>query len=843
LFTRKLFLRFASAAILVLNGVAGFAQFPHLVLKDLLEKYPHARADTVKVRLLLQLDSFYLYKMPDEKHIFDSALLLGIEAKELSESLHFQAGYDDALYMIANTYAEMDDFASAQGVLNGTQGLERVKILIMLGERYIYNPDQLRQNLDSAYPFIRQALQVSESMRDTVSLHNSLRLLGKYYFIKGDFRAGKDCFTRVIEDYHRAGNAEQEAFWWSELGIYMPHADSTFEDARHSIQMSLSIYRKLGKKEEELDAVEDLSYLNLQHGNLGPAEEGYMEALDLARSLGSRRLFPYYSNIAEINRLKGNYNICLFYALAAVRNMDSLNDRNTAGVIYSRLADAYSALGETDEALEWYRRGLANLVDYTSEYRFNIFGQIVHGMLLQGHPAQALVFLQTFVHDYPPPRRVDKEMVAASAGDCYDALGQYGRAEASYLKMIALDDEALKYLNNESQGERGNKITGSKAYYTIGRFYVDRGKFARAKPFLIKSLGFRVFAPSHSLQNDIHWLLFKIDSAEKNYPGAIEHLEVCRLLSADLFNEAKIRQVEELKIQYDLDKKEKDLEVLRSAEQLQGQALQKAELARKYTYLLVFILLVLLAVLYSRYRLKQQNNIKMKEQQDEINAQYKSLQDLSVTQQRLLAEKEWLIKEMHHRVKNNFHMVAGLLGRQIGYLKTNEAIEAIGVSQRRVDSMALIHQKLYQSEGLSAVNMREYIHELVDYLRDSFNIAKTIQFQLQIEPIQLSLSYCLPIALILHEAATNSIKYAFPGSFSGIIRISLAMKLPNELLLVISDNGVGMPEGFTSNPQGSMGMNLMRGLCDDLEASFELVNFNGTEIRITFHYDPGTIVE
>jgi two-component sensor histidine kinase len=182
-------------------------------------------------------------------------------------------------------------------------------------------------------------------------------------------------------------------------------------------------------------------------------------------------------------------------------------------------------------------------------------------------------------------------------------------------------------------------------------------------------------------------------------------------------------------------------------------------------------------------------------------------------------------------------MVTGLLGTQIGYLKNNEAISAIGESQRRVESMALIHQKLYQSENLSAVNMREYIYELVDYLRDSFNIPKAIQFQLQIDPIELSLTHCIPIALILNEAITNAIKYAFGENQSGIIKILLTFESSNVLLLVIADNGVGMPAGFNINSRSSMGMNLMRGLSEDIEASFKMANHNGTEIRITFHYE------
>jgi two-component sensor histidine kinase len=108
----------------------------------------------------------------------------------------------------------------------------------------------------------------------------------------------------------------------------------------------------------------------------------------------------------------------------------------------------------------------------------------------------------------------------------------------------------------------------------------------------------------------------------------------------------------------------------------------------------------------------------------------------------LVREKERLVKEIHHRVKNNFHMVMGLLGTQSDYLKTDEAISAMTESQHRVQAMSLIHQKLYQSDNLSGINMAAYIHELVDFLADSLDTGHLIEFNLQIKAIELNLSHC-----------------------------------------------------------------------------------------------------
>jgi len=214
----------------------------------------------------------------------------------------------------------------------------------------------------------------------------------------------------------------------------------------------------------------------------------------------------------------------------------------------------------------------------------------------------------------------------------------------------------------------------------------------------------------------------------------------------------------------------------------------------------------------------------------------------------LVTEKEWLVKEIHHRVKNNFHTVSGLLAAQAEYLKTNEAIKAMNESRNRVHAMSLIHQKLYQSENLSAINMPGYIHELTDYLRDCFNTPKSLRFNLQVEPVELNLSYCMPLGLILNEAITNAIKYAFPGNKNGIINIALKHIQGHNLLFSISDNGIGLPLSISDNgiglPQNfddvnarSMGMKLMRGLSEDIDGKFTVTGNNGTTIVVEFIYD------
>ena len=200
----------------------------------------------------------------------------------------------------------------------------------------------------------------------------------------------------------------------------------------------------------------------------------------------------------------------------------------------------------------------------------------------------------------------------------------------------------------------------------------------------------------------------------------------------------------------------------------------------------------------------------------------------------MLDEKEWLVKEIHHRVKNNLQIVMGLLQRQSAYIDNDIAFAAIQNSENRMHSIALIHQKLYQSESLDLINMPEYIDELITYLKDGCDTGNRIHFEKKIDEIYLDVSQAVPLGLILNEAITNAIKYAYPKDNAGFIHIVLSQTGEDENLLIIEDHGPGLPSHFNMEKIDSLGMNLMKGLSKQLGGTFQLENNQGLTIKIVF---------
>ena len=139
----------------------------------------------------------------------------------------------------------------------------------------------------------------------------------------------------------------------------------------------------------------------------------------------------------------------------------------------------------------------------------------------------------------------------------------------------------------------------------------------------------------------------------------------------------------------------------------------------------------------------------------------------------MLIEKEWLLKEIHHRVKNNLQIVISLLNTQSAYVDNEDALLAIQNSQHRMHAMSLIHQKLYQSDNLANIDMSWYIYELISYMRECFDTDNKINFVLDTEKVYLDVAQAVPLGLIINEAISNAIKYAFPADRKGAVKIVL----------------------------------------------------------------------
>lgn len=200
-----------------------------------------------------------------------------------------------------------------------------------------------------------------------------------------------------------------------------------------------------------------------------------------------------------------------------------------------------------------------------------------------------------------------------------------------------------------------------------------------------------------------------------------------------------------------------------------------------------------------------------------------------------LIEKEVLLKEIHHRVKNNMQVIISLLDLQSRQFDDSRIEVVFQECKNRVHSMALVHDKLYQSKNLSEINFADYIHNLVADLFKTYQVeSKGIKLALHTEYFNLDIESAIPCALIVNELVSNALKHAFPGNRKGVITIDLALSLDNKILLAVSDDGVGMPPGFEIYKADTLGLQLVQALSAQINASLQIKGHPGTIVTLQF---------
>ncbi len=200
-----------------------------------------------------------------------------------------------------------------------------------------------------------------------------------------------------------------------------------------------------------------------------------------------------------------------------------------------------------------------------------------------------------------------------------------------------------------------------------------------------------------------------------------------------------------------------------------------------------------------------------------------------------LHEKEMLLREIHHRVKNNMQIISSLLMLQSDKIEDKKYIDIFTDSHNRILSMALIHEKLYQSENFAHIDVKEYINDLVSNLIYSYAATGNVKLEMKVDNFPLNIDLAVPCGLIINELVTNSLKYAFPESIKGKITIVFISKDNNGLLLCVSDDGIGIPVDIDIRKTKSLGLNLVTALAENqLHGRIILNRERGTEFQINF---------
>lgn len=742
--------------------------------------------ESERLDLLLKLASIYIYRTGEEKVHIDSAALLLNQAKLLSQKLNDKHGYHESLLLMASVYQERKQNGNAKKLLNLLADTSKIKLMINLSDNYWYSAFKIAGKVNQI--FIDSSIYLGRE-----SLKSSM-LLKKPFYIKQSM----DRLMRIAN------------------------------------------YRK-----------------DLEHSS---PELAYAYVIENATRAGYPSKARIYSIFSGDYGNMGNFHKALSYAQMAEKSMKSnISDEDRLSV-YINLLMIYKKIEHYEKSLYFH----SAIIDRNHLFGkkiliYSVASSYAECLIAMKKSKEALAFLLATFSKIPPDREEALVHYHVALGHCYKALHEFELAEKNYKEAIKLKER-----------QRGN---ANSLYNDLSLLYASKKMYKEANEAYKNSERYATLniasylIPRYNLRS-------KIDSALGNYESAYKLLSSTKRMSDSVYMISKERHTQELEFQYETQKKEidlrlkddnirflnqnalllqqttdaqeaklneanllaqknniaiklkeKDIDLLNQNARIQTANTQKQEFRQKVSIGAALMLFLITLLLYRLYRNKQSATRQLENKQKEIERSNLKLRGL-------LEEKEWLLKEIHHRVKNNLHTVMSLLESQSAYLE-NDALDAVRNSQHRIYAMSLIHQKLYQEDDMKTINMSEYIPDLVCYLKESFDITSKIQFCMDVEFVEFDVAEAVPMGLIINEAITNALKYAFIGRSNGLISISLKQTTEEVYELIIEDNGVGLPVDFELKKVNSLGLKLIKGLSTQLGAILKIENTKGTRISIS----------
>ncbi|WP_425637405.1 tetratricopeptide repeat-containing sensor histidine kinase [Algoriphagus yeomjeoni] len=529
-----------------------------------------------------------------------------------------------------------------------------------------------------------------------------------------------------------------------------------------------------------------------------------MEQLDLAEKaltdaiskIPENESWLLYTNLGYVYERKGILGEAFVYASKTLEIGEKYGDTKAVAMAYSDMSNLFWKQGKFDAALSYglksleifEKRGLKDL-DY--DFTFHLVGQY---MVDLDRPEEAILYFNKSVEigeRYGFYNNLSDTYIAMA--NLQAKMGEFSEAQISGLK-------ALRYAELLE-----NEFMIMRSYMSLGKVGNASKEFAKAADYLETSIleATENFGDKFYLSL-VYEELSKAYEGQGNFQKSLVASRKSDELRRDVFTAEADKQVAQLQTEMDVAQKENTI-------MLQEAKLSRQRILQVFYLTLAGVLIIILFLLF-RVFLRKKKYSTLLEKKNE--------------------EKEFLLKEIHHRVKNNLETISSLLTLQIAKIGDPKFKQIMEDTYTRVQSMGMIHLSLYKEGNLKKVEMKEFFNGLGRFVFDTFDVSDRIRFETNMPPIELDVDVAIPIGLIVNELISNSLKYAFPNQKSGQICVQLLEKEGN-LYLKVSDDGIGIMEDSTIKGTG-FGRELISLLTRQLDGKMTLVNDEGAAFSFEF---------
>lgn len=548
--------------------------------------------------------------------------------------------------------------------------------------------------------------------------------------------------------------------------------------ARESFCSALKIFTKYNDSSWIGSIEQNLGLSYYYKGKLDSALYWNFEALEIENKLHNRvSLARIYSNIGMCEVLKDEKRKGIKYFEKSYTIYSDSTVNNDAKFMYGNAANAMNNIGDTYKDLKEFDSAIFHInkaIKIAKKYHIKL--QIRTGYI--------------------------------ELGFCYNGLKNYNKA-LFYFNKAKADPETITDIYVYS-----NFLLGSS------ESYLGLQKYNKAIEVAKKGINLKSFADNnyYDMLSNFYQTLSKAFEGNKDFVNAYFYFKKFKTYSDSLLLSKSTDKLNELSSKFEFQQKQQEIDLLQKENLLKDVLLKENKKSIIIYWSCILLASIISIAMLFFYLNKQKINKKLEEKNRIISDSLK--------------DRELLLKEIHHRVKNNLQVISSLLNLQAKSITNPEALLAIKEGRDRIKNMTYIHQNLYEEGDLMGVSMKEYIEKLVKNLFKSYNIKKEkIELKYNVDDLKLNIETVIPVGLILNELLSNALKYAFVGKENGMIKVVLQQN-DESLFLEVSDNGIGMPANWNINKINTLGFQIVQSFVDKLKAKFLVTSKDGTCVGI-----------
>ena len=640
--------------------------------------------------------------------------------------------------------------------------------------------------------YAEKAAEEAIKNKDKEQLGEALWVKARYYLITNDYNQSNRFVDTASLIFHEIGNYEDEVNCKvMKASTLMLQGD--YNEALKEFKWSAQESKKMSSKQIYSSVLVNIGRIYRVRGEYDTALTYFKNGLAVAKEIQHKFMegVSYYF-IGLVYQDQQKYNLAIENYLVALSMYEDQSFNNQRPYLLLSLGLAYQSSKNLNESLKYYWKALHELKKINDRWGISELYGSLGSLYIEMNDFDSAWIYQEKARDLF--REIHDK---AGESNAMNSLGEILIYREKYNDALHYLNEALR-LNHEVD----NTISRVNILLNLGKCYVHMGSVNKGLKILNRSLE---IADSMNFTNErklLHKELSVAYSKLKSFEKALEHYEIYAALSDSLYRKESNNHFLELEQKYQSEKHEKEISQLKLDNIEQDIIIRKQRSVRNILIIAILFASIIGVLLYRSYAMKKKSDM----------------------------EKEALLKEIHHRVKNNLQIISSLLNIQTENVTDKNVIGVVKESQSRVKAMALIHQLLYQDKDLTKIDFSTYLPRLVTAVSSIFKMTEQdIEVKIDATNISFDIDMAIPLGLITTELVSNAFKYAFTGKKKGQIEIRLQAVSEKKYQLSVADNGIGLPAGLDFNSLDSMGLRLVKILTNQLMGVF------------TYQYNKGSV--